>query len=107
VLVGIFPKLSEERISLLFRAKWGGGIHPELPGKGEEEGEGWGKREFLGSMHEGLLVITAVQINPAQRQYWSTGSKRQSPLSGHRNHEGSVRDLIVCLPWTWLEGSES
>jgi hypothetical protein len=32
----------------------------ELLGKGEGEDEGWGKREFPGSMHEGLLVITAV-----------------------------------------------
>jgi hypothetical protein len=24
---------------------------------------------------------------------------------GHGNHEGRVRDLIVCLPQTWLEGS--
>jgi hypothetical protein len=48
----------------------------ELLGKGEGETKDWGKREFPGSMHEGLLVITAVQVNPAQRQYWSTGSKR-------------------------------
>jgi hypothetical protein len=26
--------------------------------------------------HEGLSIIRAVQVNPAQRQYWSTGSKR-------------------------------
>jgi hypothetical protein len=76
VPVGIFPKLPEGRSSLLFRAK-GGGVHthPELPGKGEGEAEGWGKREFPGSRQEGLLVITAVQVNPAQGQYWSTGSK--------------------------------
>jgi hypothetical protein len=65
VPVGIFPKLPEERSSLLFTAKWGGGTHPELPGEGKGEAEGWGKREFLGSMHEGLLVITAVQVDPA------------------------------------------
>jgi hypothetical protein len=53
-----------------------GYTHPELPGKGEGEAEGWGKREFPGSTHEGLLIILAVQVNPAQRQYWSTGSKR-------------------------------
>jgi hypothetical protein len=40
VPVGIFPKLPEERSSLLFRAKGGGGSHPELPGKGEGEDEG-------------------------------------------------------------------
>jgi hypothetical protein len=34
-----------------------------------------GGKEFPGSMHEGLLVISAVQVDPAQRQYWSTGSK--------------------------------
>jgi hypothetical protein len=50
--------------------------HPELPGKGEGEAEGWGKREFPGSMHEGLFIIPTVQVDPAQRQYWSTGSKR-------------------------------
>jgi hypothetical protein len=81
--------------------------YPELPGKGGGEYEGWEKREFTGSMLEGLLVITAVQVDPAQRQYWSTGNRRQPPLSGHGNHEGSIRDLIVCLPQTWLEGSKT
>jgi hypothetical protein len=75
VPIEVFPKLSEERSSLLFRAKGGGETHPELPGKGEGEAEGWGKREFSGSVHKGLLVITAFQIDPAQGQYWSTGSK--------------------------------
>jgi hypothetical protein len=73
--IGIFLKLSEERSSLLCTAKVGD-THPELLGKGEGEAEGWGKREFPGSMHEGLLIIPAVQVDPAQRQYWSTGSKR-------------------------------
>jgi hypothetical protein len=41
-----------------------GDTHPELPGKGEGEAEGWGKREFPGSIHEGLLVITAVHVDP-------------------------------------------
>jgi hypothetical protein len=49
--------------------------HPELLGKGEGEAEDWGKKEFPGSTHEGLLVTTAVQVNSAQAQYWSTGSK--------------------------------
>jgi hypothetical protein len=53
----------------------GEATHPELLGKEEGEAEGWGKREFPGSTHEGLLVITAVQVNAAQRQYWGTGSK--------------------------------
>jgi hypothetical protein len=54
----------------------GGGTHPELPGKGEREAKGKGEKRVSRSMHEGLLVITAVQVYPAQRQYWSTGSKR-------------------------------
>jgi hypothetical protein len=76
VLVGIFPKLSKERSSLQLKQSGEGDTHPELPGKGERKAEGWGKREFPGSMHEGLLIIPAVQVDPAQRQYWSTGSKR-------------------------------
>jgi hypothetical protein len=47
--------------------------HPELLGKEEGEAKGWGKREFPGSTHEGLLVITVFQVNPAQGQYRSTG----------------------------------
>jgi hypothetical protein len=54
----------------------GEAIDPELLGKEEGEAEDWGKRQFLGSTYEGLLVITAVQVDPAQGQYWSTGSKR-------------------------------
>jgi hypothetical protein len=34
-----------------------------------------GGKEFLGSTHEGLLVTNAVQVVPAQGQYWSTGNK--------------------------------
>jgi hypothetical protein len=49
--------------------------HHELSEKEEGEAEGWGNREFPGSMHEGLLVTTAVQVYPSQGQYWSTGSK--------------------------------
>jgi hypothetical protein len=44
-------------------------------GKGKERLR-VGEKEFPGSMHEGLLIIPAVQVDPAQRQYWSTGSKR-------------------------------
>jgi hypothetical protein len=40
--------------------------HLELLGKGEGEAEDWGKREFPGSTHEGLLFITAVQVDPAR-----------------------------------------
>jgi hypothetical protein len=49
--------------------------HPQLLGKGEGKAEDWGSTEFPGSMHEGLFVTTAVQADPAQMQYWSTGSK--------------------------------
>jgi hypothetical protein len=59
--------LPEERNSLLFSEKWGGE-------RGRRD-QGLGKTEFPGSMHEGLLVTTALQVNPAQGQYWSTGSK--------------------------------
>jgi hypothetical protein len=53
----------------------GEAIHPELLGKEEGEAEDWVKREFPGSVHEGLLVSTAVHVYPAQGQNWSTGSK--------------------------------
>jgi hypothetical protein len=39
-------------------------------GKGKESLRVGGKESF-----QGLLVIPAVQVDPAQRQYWSTGSK--------------------------------
>jgi hypothetical protein len=70
-LKGFLPNFLKKETHCYLEQKRGGGIHPELPGKGEGETEGWGKREFPGSMHEGLLIIPAVQINPAQRQYWS------------------------------------
>jgi hypothetical protein len=44
----------------------GEATHPELLGKEEGEAEGWGKREFPGSVLEGSLVITAVHVDPAQ-----------------------------------------
>jgi hypothetical protein len=44
-------------------------------GKGKERLRIGGKREFPGSMHERLLVTTAVQVDPAQEQNWSTGNK--------------------------------
>jgi hypothetical protein len=74
--VEIFSKLPKERSSLQLEQSGEEDTHPELPGKREGEAEGWGKREFPGSTHEGLLIIPAVQVDPAQRQYWSTGSKR-------------------------------
>jgi hypothetical protein len=44
--VGIFPKLPEERSSLLFRAKGEGDSHPELPGKGKERLRVGGQESF-------------------------------------------------------------
>jgi hypothetical protein len=52
-------------------------------------------------VHEGFLIIPAVQVDPAQRKYWRTGSKRGPPLLGHGNHEESMRDLIVCRGHGW------
>jgi hypothetical protein len=75
--VRIFPKLPEERSALLFIAKAGRGtLILNCLGKGKERLRVGRKRVFPGSTHEGLLVTTAVQVNPAQGQYWSTGSKR-------------------------------
>jgi hypothetical protein len=66
VPVGIFPKLLEERSSLLFRAKRGRGtLIMNCLGKGKERLKVGGIREFPGTTHEGLLVILAVQVNPA------------------------------------------
>jgi hypothetical protein len=74
--VGIFPKLPEERSSLLFTAKAGRGtLILNCLGKGKERLR-VEEKEFPGSTHEGLLITPAVQVDPAQRQYWSTGSKR-------------------------------
>jgi hypothetical protein len=76
VPAGIFPKLPEEGSPLLFRAKGGREtLILNYLGKGKERPRIGGKREFPGSIHEGLLVTTAVRVNPAQGQYWSTGSK--------------------------------
>jgi hypothetical protein len=69
-----FPNLLKKEAHCCLEQK-GEATHPELLGKAEGEAKDWTKREFPGSMHEGLLVITAVQVNPAQGQYWSTGSK--------------------------------
>jgi hypothetical protein len=70
---GIFFQ-TEEGSPLLFRTKGGDHIILNCLGK-KGEAEDWGKREFPGSTHEGLLVTTAVQVNPAQGQYCSTGSE--------------------------------
>jgi hypothetical protein len=59
----------------MFKTKEERVFHPELLGKGEGEAEGWGKRDFPGSMHKRLLVITAVQVNPARAvlEHWKQG----------------------------------
>jgi hypothetical protein len=70
---------------LPFRTKWEA-THPDLVGKGETED--WGKGEFPGSIHEGLLVITAIQVNPTRGStgaleargdlhFWATGTVKK------------------------------
>jgi hypothetical protein len=68
-----FPNLLKEAHCCLEQK--GEATHPKLLGKEEGEAKDWGKREFPGSMQEGLLVITPVQVDSAQGQYWITGSK--------------------------------
>jgi hypothetical protein len=75
-LQGFLPNSLKKEAHCCLEQRGEGDTHPELPGKGEGEAEDWGKREFLGSTCEGLLVTTAAQVDPAQGQYWSTGSKR-------------------------------
>jgi hypothetical protein len=58
-----FPNSLKEAHSYLEQKSEG--IHPELLGKEEGEAEGWEKGELPGSTHEGLLVIPAVQFDPA------------------------------------------
>jgi hypothetical protein len=68
----IFPKLPEERNSLLFRAKGRGEGTLILNCLGiRKERLRVGGKEFPGSMHKGLLIIPAVQFDPAQREYCS------------------------------------
>jgi hypothetical protein len=74
-LQGFFPNFLKKEAHCCLEQKGEGDTHPGLLGKAEGEAEDWGKREFPGSMHEGLLVNTAVQVDLAQGQYWSTGSK--------------------------------
>jgi hypothetical protein len=53
-----------------------GDTYPELLGRGEGEAEDWGKRGFPGSVHEGLLVATAAQVDPCLRavlEHWREG----------------------------------
>jgi hypothetical protein len=62
------------------------------------------KRKFPGSMHEELLVSLLPKLILPEG---TTGALEVRGLSGHGNHEGSIKDLIVCFLWTWLEGSET
>jgi acyl-CoA-binding protein len=41
--VGIFPN-SLKKLTAIYSKGGEGDTHPELPGKGEREAEGWGKR---------------------------------------------------------------
>jgi hypothetical protein len=55
------------------------------------------------SMHEGLLVITAVQVNLARG---STGAlEARGDLQSWAM--GTVKKVIFCLPQTWLERFQS
>jgi hypothetical protein len=74
-LQGFFPNSLKKEANCYLEQRREGDTHPQLLGKGEGEAEAWGKREFPGSTHEVSLVTTAVQVNPAQGQYWSTGIK--------------------------------
>jgi hypothetical protein len=55
-------------------------------------------------MHEELLVSLLPKLILPEG---TTGALEVRGLSGHGNHEGSIKDLIVCFLWTWLEGSET
>jgi hypothetical protein len=59
-LQGFSPNSLKKEAHCCLEQRVEGDTHPELLGKGEGEAEDWGKREFPGSMHEGLLVTTAV-----------------------------------------------
>jgi hypothetical protein len=74
-LQGFFPNCLKKEAHCCLEQRRERGTHSELLGKGKGEAEDWGKREFPGSMHEGLLLTTAAQVDPAQGQYWRTGSK--------------------------------
>jgi hypothetical protein len=74
-LQGFFPNSLKKEAHCCLEQRGEDDTHPELLGKRERETEDWGKREFPGSMHERLLVTTAVQVDPAQEQNWSTGNK--------------------------------
>jgi hypothetical protein len=76
--------------------------HPELLGKEEGEAEDEGK-EFPGSVHEGLLAITAVQVNPARG---STGAMEVRVTSTWELCR-KCRDMIVCVLRTQQRNSDS
>jgi hypothetical protein len=74
-LQGFFPNSLKKEAHCYLEQRVEGDTNPELLGKGEGKAEDWGKRKNPGSMHEGLLVTTAAQVDPALGQYWSTGSE--------------------------------
>jgi hypothetical protein len=74
-LQGFFPNFLKKESHCCLQQREEGDTHPELLWKEEGEAEVGGK-EFPGSTHEELLVTTVVQVDPAQGQYWTTGSKR-------------------------------
>jgi hypothetical protein len=61
-LQGFFPEFLKKEAHCCLEQSGEGDAHPELFGKGEGEAEDWWKREFPGSMHEGLLVTTAAGL---------------------------------------------
>jgi hypothetical protein len=107
VLAGIFPKLPEERSSLLFRAKVGGGATFTL--------------NYLGKRKERLRIggKESFQAQP-MRDYWSpllsrlilpkgsTGAlEARGDLHSRATETMKEHEKSDCLPRTWLEGSET
>jgi hypothetical protein len=61
-LQGFFPNCLKKEAHCCLEQRREGGTHSELLGKGKGEAEDWGKREFPGSMHEGLLVTLLPRL---------------------------------------------
>jgi hypothetical protein len=69
-----------------------GNTHTELLGKGKGEAEDWGKREFPGSMHEGLLVtlLPRWSCQRAVLEHWKQGvTSILGPWKPWRKHNRS------------------
>jgi hypothetical protein len=106
-LQGFSPNSLKKEAHCCLEQSGKGDTHPELFGKRKGETEDWGKREFPGSTHKGFLVtLLSMSFLPEA----STGA-----LEGRGDlHSWAMeimkevlRDLIVCLSQTWLEGSET